>query len=135
MNARDQYDSSDSEVVGLVVQDQHALSVGVNNQADVECIVDSGATCHVCHDYGLFSELQDLEKPLDIVLGDSHTLEATECGTVILILEFGSLRRKCKFNDVLHISELTYNLLSVSKGVDKGFSFTFSENECVIKDS
>ena len=28
-----------------------------------------------------------------------------------------------------------YNLLSVSKAVDKGISFTFSENECAIKDS
>ena len=89
VNARDQYDSSDSEEVGLVVQDQHALSVGVNNQADVEWIVDSGATCHVCHDYSLFSELQNLEKPLDIVLGDGRTLKATGRGTVILILESG----------------------------------------------
>ena len=135
VNARDQYNSSDSKVVSLVVQDQHALSVGVNNQADVEWIVDSGATCHVCHDNSLFSELQNLEKPLDIVLGDGRTLKATGRGTVILILESGSLRRKCKFNDVLYVSELTYNLLSVSKAVDKGISFTFSENECVIKDS
>ena len=119
VNARDQYDSSDSEEMGLVVQDQHALSVGVNNQADVEWIIDSGATCHViCHDDSLFSELQNLEKPLNIVLGDGHTLKATGRGTAILILESGSLSRKCKFNDVLYVSELTYNLLSVSKAVD-----------------
>ena len=49
VNARDQYDGTDSDhdEVGLVVQDQHALSVCVNNQADVEWIIDSGATCHV----------------------------------------------------------------------------------------
>ena len=66
MNARDQNDGPDSDEVGLVVQDQHALSVGVNKQADVEWIIDSGATCtcHVCHDYSLFSEAQNLEKPL-----------------------------------------------------------------------
>ena len=51
------------------------------------------------------------------------------------MLESGSLRRKCKLNDVLYVSELTYNLLSVSKAVGKGISFTFSENECLIKDS
>ena len=51
------------------------------------------------------------------------------------MLEFESLRRKCKLNDVLYVSELTYNLLSVSKAVDKGINFIFSENECLIKDS
>ena len=64
MNARDQYDGTDGDEVGLVVQDQHALSVGVNKQVDVEWIIDSGATCHVCHDYSLFSELQNLENLL-----------------------------------------------------------------------
>ena len=135
VNAREQYDGTDSDEVGLVVQDQHALSVGVNKRADVEWIIDSGATCHVCHDYSLFSELQNLEKPFDIALGDGHTLKAIGRGTVVLMLESGSLRRKCKLNDVLYVSELTYNLLSVSKAVDKGISFTFSENECIIKDS
>ena len=86
MNARDQCDGTDSDEVGLVVQDQHALSVGVNKQANVEWIIDSGATCHVCHDYSLFSELQNLEKPLDIALGDGHTLKAIGRGTVVLML-------------------------------------------------
>ena len=56
--------------------------MSVNKQADVEWIIDSGATCHVCYDYSLFSELQNLEKPLDIALGDGHTLKATGHGTV-----------------------------------------------------
>ena len=30
------YDGTDSDEVGLVIQDQHALSVGVSNQADAE---------------------------------------------------------------------------------------------------
>ena len=32
----------------------------------------------------------------------------------------GALKRKCKFYNVLYVSELTYNLSSVSKAVDKG---------------
>ena len=39
MNARDQYDGTNSDEVGLVVQ---ALSVGVNKQTDVEGIMDLG---------------------------------------------------------------------------------------------
>ena len=141
VNTRGQSDDTDSDEVGLVVRDQHVLSADVTNkQAEIEWIVDSGATSHVCHDRSLFTELQNLEKPLDIILGDGRTLNgrtlnATGCGSVIVMLESDSLKRKCKFYDVLYVPELTYNLLSVSKAVDKGISFTFNESECVIKDS
>ena len=81
------------------------------------------------------TELENLKKPLDIILGDGHTLNATGSGTVTLMLESSSLKRKCKFHDVLYVPELTYNLLSVSKAVDKGISFTFKESECIIKDA
>ena len=133
MNARGQSDDTDSDEVGLVFQ--HALSADVaNKQAHTEWIIDSGDTCHVCHDRSLFTELQNLKKPLDIILGDGRTLKVTGCGTVILMLESDNLKRKFKFYNVLYISEVTCNLLSVSKAVDKGVSFTFSESECVIKD-
>ena len=132
MNTRGQSDDTDSDEVGLVVQ--HALSADVaNKQTNGDWIVGSGATCHVCHDHSLFTELENLKK-LDIILGDDRTLNAAGCGTVILMLESGSLRRKCKFHDVLYVPELTYNLLSVSKAVDKGINFTFKESECIIKD-
>ena len=73
-------------------------------------------------------------RPLDIVLGDGRSLNATASGTVILTLKSGSLKRKCKFYDVLYVPELTYNLMSVSKAVGKGVSFTFKESECIIRD-
>ena len=131
VNTRGQSDDTDSDEVGLVFQ--HALSADVaNKQADTEWIIDSGATCHVYHDWSLFTELQNLKKPLNIILGDGCTLKVTGCGTVILMLESKALKRKCNFYNVLYVSELTYNILSVSKAVDKGVSFTFSESECVI---
>ena len=133
MNTRGQSDDTDSDEVGLVVQ--HALSADVfNQQTDTDWIVDSGATCHVCHDHSLFTELENLKQPLDIVLGDGRSLNATANGTVILTLESGSLKRKCKFYDVLHVPELTYNLLSISKAVGKGVIFTFKESEFIIRD-
>ena len=86
VNTRGHSDDTDGDEVGLVVQ--HALSADVvNKPTDTDWIVDSGATCHICHDRSLFTELENLKKPLDIILGDGCTLNATECGTVILILE------------------------------------------------
>ena len=38
-------------------------------------IVDSGATCHMCHDKKLYSEFQVLEKPTEVTLGDGYTLK------------------------------------------------------------
>ena len=62
----------------------------------------------------VFSELQSLEKPLDIALGNFRTLEATGRGTEILMLESGFLRSKCKLNDKLYVSELSHNLIIMS---------------------
>jgi len=84
--------------------------------------------------WNLFIELNNLKNPLDIILGDGRALNANKYGTVTLILESGSMRRKCKFHDVLYVPELTYNLLSVLKAVEKGISFTFKGGECIIKD-
>ena len=47
-------------------------------------IVDSGATCHMCSDKSLFSELRTLETPQEVTLGDGHNLQATADGTVML---------------------------------------------------
>ena len=98
-------------------------------------IMDSGATCHICNDRNSFVELRNLKKTLDVTLGDAHTLKAIGHGTVILMMKTGCLTRKCKLHDVLFVPNLTCNLLSVSKAVDKGISVTFNERGCVIKDA
>ena len=74
-----------------------------------------------------------LEKPIDVSLGDGHVLKGIGRGTVTLMLRTGHLTRKCKLHDVLFVPEISYNLLSVSKTVEKGISFTFNERSCVLK--
>lgn len=112
--------------MGLVIR--HVISAGVvyKSFVDGNWIVDSSATCHICHDRSSFVELHTLEKPLHVTLGDGCTLKAVERGTVILILKSGCLTRKCKLTDVLYVPELTYNLLSMSKAVRKGITVTFT---------
>ena len=98
-------------------------------------IMDSGATCHVYNDCNSFVELRNLKKTLDITLEDGHTLKAIGHGTVILMMKTGCLTRKCKLHDVLFVPNLTCNLLSVSKAVEKGISVIFNKCVCVIKDA
>ena len=124
---------SDSEnEVGLIVQ--HALSTGGNRSPETSWIIDSGATCHICNSQNYFVELQILQKPIDVTLGDGHILQATGQGTVVLMMRTGQLTRKCKLQDVLLVPKLTYNLLSVSKAVEKGIKVIFNVRGCVIKD-
>ena len=68
---KDCKESSDSDEEALVVG--YAISATSKNL----WIVDSGATCHMCNDKSLFSELTTLRKQQEISLGDGRVLE--EC--------------------------------------------------------
>ena len=71
----------------------------VKNLSD-SWIVDSGATCHIMYnDVVLFIELCSLKESLKVTLGDGHTLEATDCGTVALLP--GGMTKTCKVNNIL----------------------------------
>ena len=123
--------SSDSESVELVVR--HALSASVGMHESM--IVDSEAECHMCNDRRLFVELCNLEKPLEVTLGDGHALDAIGRGVVVLETNLPSGRtKKCKLHDVLYVPKLSYNLLSVSRISDAGKTTRFGEASFQILD-
>ena len=66
----------------------------------------------MCNDRRLFVELRNLEKPLEVTLGDGHDLNAIGCGVVVLETKLASGRtRKWKLSDVLYMclnSRTTY---------------------------
>ena len=66
-----QAEHSDSDVsdVGLITCS--ALSALGSNESN-EWIIDSGATCHICNDKSLFTDIHRLKKPQDITLGDGQ---------------------------------------------------------------
>ena len=70
---------SEGESIGLVAR--HALSACAGRS---HCwIVDSVATCHMCNDLRQFVKMQNLEKPLEVTLGDGHELQAIGHGVVL----------------------------------------------------
>ena len=130
--ANDQPVDSDTNEIGLVVR--HALATGVKvPSSSGNWIVDSGSTTHICNDRNSFVSLCTLEKPIDVSLRDGHVLKGIGRGTATLMLRTGHLTRNCKLHDVLFVPDISYNLLSVSKAVEKGISFTFNERSCVLK--
>ncbi len=57
----------------------HALVAKSRN----DWIVDSGATCHMCNDKGMFTEMKELGSSEKVTLGDGSSLEVVdEEGTV-----------------------------------------------------
>ena len=124
--------SSDSESTGLVVQ--HALSADSN--AHDQWILDSGATCHMCNNEAMFSDLRALRSPLDVTLGDGRNLQAVGRGNVVLSMKLPQGRTEsCTLHNALLVPDLAYNLLSVTSASKKGKVTTFSEMRCEIRDS
>ena len=126
------YEDSDSENTGLIAS--HALSVLSPNEQCI-WIIDSGATCHMCHDDKLFTTLYHIEDPIDVMLGDRHTLTAIGPGDVVLdmVLPNGELKL-CVLHDVLYVPKLAYNLISVTKASQKGKTIKFTMSACYVLD-
>ena len=124
--------SSDSESAGLVVS--HALSASSSREHNT-WIVDSGATCHMCHDRNLFTDIKSLKDPLEVAMGDGHTLTAAGKGDVTLDVRLPNEKNKsCKLHDVLYVPKLSYNLLSVAKAAQRGKVTKFTKSGCYILD-
>ena len=113
---------------------QHALSAG--SIAQNHWILDSGATCHMCNNEAMFSDLQALQNPLNVTLGDGRDLHAVGRGNVVLTMNLPQDKTESyTLHDVLLVPDLAYNLVSVTAASKKGKMTTFSEMKCEIRDS
>ena len=121
---------SDSESLGLVTQ---ALTADVRDNNGETWIVDSGATCHMCNNQELMYDFVKLEKLVEVQLGDGKVLKATGRGIVTLFTVLPDRKhKKCKLQNVLLVPKLSYNLLSVSKATEAGYSVSFEDSVCKI---
>ena len=126
------HEGSDSESSGLIAS--HALSVQSSKEQCV-WVVDSGATCHMCHDVKLFTTLCQIEEPIEVMLGDNHALTATGRGEVVLdmVLPNGE-SKSCTLHNVLYVPKLAYNLISVTKASQTGKVVKFTKSACYVLD-
>ena len=106
----------------------HALQVGSAGQ----WIVDSGATCHMCCNRKLFANFQVLDKPVEVTLGDGHTLEPLGRGVVPLNMNLPRGLLRCNLLHVLYVPGLSYDLVSVAKAAERGKTTEFTDRSCYI---
>ena len=92
-------------------------------------IVDSGATSHMRTSRKLFVEYHMLQKAEMETVGDGRRLEAVSCGMVHLWMKLPDEKIKsCQLQEVLHIPDLMYNLVSVSKASEAGKMTKFDKS-------
>ena len=98
-------------------------------------IVDSGATRHMCNDCGKFDNLSKLGKSIEVKVGDGRVLHATAVGNVsVKVIMPDQQINECKLNNVLFVSDLAFNLISVSQFTSEGNNFIFCDNNCKLLD-
>ena len=132
--SRDKSESHQAKIIteelseGEALITGHALTVGGVSAA---WVVDSGATSHMCYHRDSFIDYEDLQRPEKVTLGDGRNLEAVGRGTVSLVLKSpGSEAKPRKLYDTLHVPDLSFNLVSVSKVTEAGRVVKFLEKEC-----
>ena len=85
----------------------------------------------MCYHRDSFINYEDLQRPEKVTIGDGRNLEAVGHGTVSLVLKSpGSEAKPRKLYDTLHVPDLSFNLVSVSKVTEAGQVVKFLEKDC-----
>ena len=93
--------------------------------------VDSGASNHMTSHEEWFREMRSPECPGYVETGDDTAHPITHVGNVPLTMQDG----KAKYlADVLHVPDITKNLVSVGQMVEQGLQVRFTSDGCYVED-
>lgn len=122
-----------SECAGFVAQ--HVLAVNNNNVNNALWIIDSGATCHMCNNINLLTDVVKLDEIQRVALGNDSIVHSSAKGTVFLNMLLPDNRvQPAYIREVLYVPNLSYNLLSISKTTSFGNYSSFTDSQCKIYD-
>lgn len=123
MKVDDNLSDSDN---GLVVD--HICNISSTGN---DWIIDSGATAHMSFLKENFNSYEDLKPPIKVCVGDGRPLEAVGRGNMDIIFILPSGEEKVSvLNNVLHVPQLSQNLISVAMAVENGKSCVFMDSQC-----
>ena len=96
-------------------------------------IIDSGATQHMCCSNENMINYEMLSTPVSVQIGDGRVLKGvgTGCINIKTSLPNNEIKNIC-LQDVLHVPELSFNLISVSKASANGRRVIFTDDACRI---
>ncbi|KAL4318412.1 hypothetical protein GQ457_18G004600 [Hibiscus cannabinus] len=107
------------------------VNLAASSPSTENCIVDSGATHHVTRDASNVAQGTDYAGPGKLIVGNGSSLDICQTGQSALV----ATDRLLIINDLLHVPDVTKNLLSVSKlARDNGLFFEFHAHCCSVRD-
>ena len=96
-------------------------SILFTSKKETKLIIDSEATCHMCNDAEKCMDFESFDVAQEITLGDGHSVEALEKGTIEMSLKLPNKnQRECYLYETLCVPKLSFDLLSVCKGSEHG---------------
>ena len=87
----------------------------------------------MCTSRDLFTEYSSFQNPGEVTVGDGRVLKVIGRGTVGLLMRLSS--GKVVLEDVLHVPDLSCNLVSVSRASENGKVTEFDGSGCWFKNS
>jgi len=91
----------------------------VRDELEIIWIIDSGCTGHLINNENYFSECEELKEPVDVMLGDGRTLQASKFGQVDIIVEVEGRQMNITLTNVLYVQHLNVNLISYARITEK----------------
>uniref|UniRef100_A0A3Q7HIM5 Uncharacterized protein n=1 Tax=Solanum lycopersicum TaxID=4081 RepID=A0A3Q7HIM5_SOLLC len=105
-----------------------ALSCEKETPNDV-WFLDSGCSNHMSGTKSLFKDLDESKKS-DVRLGDNKKVQVEGEGTVSIMISQGNTKI---LEDVMFVPSLSHNLLSIEQLMISGYSISFDDGVCTIK--
>ena len=131
-----------SDFVCLMAKEKVSPSISCSDQSvssasSLTWHIDSGASAHMTFDRSAFSSYTKVD-PFSVELGDKSTSVLAGRGDVGINVKVNGGERLCILQDVLHIPDFAYSLVSVSALVERDITVSFdkvrvpiSRNTCV----
>ena len=115
----------DDDYIFVMRNEAHSKSI-------CKWIMDSVATKHMTL-YRAAFDTYEVITPYNVHLDDNSVVEAIGMGSIIVEAIVKGKINQIRIKNVLHVSKLHANLLSVSKLVSNGLKVQFNLNECIVK--
>jgi len=97
-------------------------------------IIDSGTSCNMCAHCNWFHHYSPLINPMDVILGDDSTIQATGVSRISIHMHAKGKSSPVVLQDVLHVPELHGNLLLVLHFAKCSSKMWFVREGCSILD-
>ncbi|KAG8366198.1 hypothetical protein BUALT_Bualt17G0051600 [Buddleja alternifolia] len=121
---------SHEDIQEMVTQQVQQL-LGTSLGKSFNWILDSGASHHMTHDFSVLDDCSTLSSLISIQSADGSSMEVFQMGPISVE---SSPSKNLSISDVLHVPNLSVNLLSIGQLADSGCIVTFSSSGCLIQD-